>query len=91
MLDPELERFVQAHPDNWSAVRVEVVTTSGETFSKTVLLPCGEPENPLSWDDAEAKFDRMTENALSAEAGRALKEKIRSLHAESATQIGAFW
>lgn len=91
VLDPELERFVQAHPDNWSAVRVEVVTASGETFSETVLLPCGEPENPLSWNDAEAKFDRMTESALSAEAGRALKEKIRSLHTESAAQIGTFW
>lgn len=35
------------------------ISTATATFEHTVLTPKGEPTNPMTWDDIEAKFDAV--------------------------------
>ncbi len=51
IVDPEIDR---AYPERWSSV-VEVVTKEGEQLVARIDVPKGDPENPLSRDELEAK------------------------------------
>jgi 2-methylcitrate dehydratase PrpD len=54
--DPRIEA---TFPQEWPA-RVTIEFESGQHFEKFVRYPKGDPENPLSWDEMEAKFRALT-------------------------------
>ena len=78
--DPNLRRLMDAttvettdavqdpFPERWAA-RV-VVDADGTTHERFVDEARGEPENPLSWDAVEAKFDTLAEGAGLSSADR---------------------
>jgi 2-methylcitrate dehydratase PrpD len=58
-------------------VSVEAV---GSVHRATVLQPLGEPSNPLSATEADAKFARLADRSLDVPAALRLKRAVQSLH-----------
>ena len=52
---------------------VEIEVASGERFSERVLLPKGEPQNPLTKQETERKFDLCAERVFSRRQRAAIK------------------
>lgn len=76
--DPELDR---EFPRKWPC-RVEIKTKDGQTYSKKVDHPRGDPENALSWDEIIDKFERVTANVYSPERKKEIVRQVQ--HLESA-------
>lgn len=75
-IDPTLDTmFPLAVP-----ARIECETRNG-SFSRTVLAPRGEPNNPLTWSDLKAKFDSIAHKRMSAAAAIALVDGVAALEA----------
>lgn len=68
----------QLYPEKMGA-KVEVVTTSGKKFSNCVDYPRGEPENPLTENEMQAKFRRLASLAISKKAVESLMSSIQHL------------
>lgn len=66
---------------------VEIKTRSGELRSRTVTLPKGHPENPLSDSEVEDKFTSLTPDRLK---GRAKEILYRIWTLEDLGSIGGF-
>lgn len=60
--------------------RIAVTTTHG-AFDHVVLVPKGEPANPMVWADLEAKFDRAARPVLAPDHATALRAGIDALNA----------
>ncbi len=66
--DPEIEKVFPA----LQRVIVNIMTTDGQTFSKQLDYPKGDPRNPLSDDEIEEKFRALAERrAFRKSAGQA--------------------
>jgi len=63
--DPELDK-IYFETDEVSA-RVEIITQTGETYSKFVNIPKGDPRNPLTKEEVEEKFSIQASDVLNAE------------------------
>jgi 2-methylcitrate dehydratase len=73
--DPEIEKvFPQLQ-----RVVVTIRTTEGEEHTKQLDYPKGDPRNPLTDEEIEAKFDALAEPFLSVEARQKLKDAVWSL------------
>ena len=67
---------------------VEIETASGERFSKRILLPKGEPQNPLTQQETERKFDLCTARVFSQRRRAAIISGIRKF--EEFEDVSAF-
>jgi 2-methylcitrate dehydratase PrpD len=65
IIDPEMDK-VYFETDEVSA-RVEVITQTGETYTKFVDIPKGDPRNPLSKAQIEEKFKTQASFVLNEE------------------------
>jgi 2-methylcitrate dehydratase PrpD len=74
VVDPELARQFPAK----TVARVTLFTSRGE-HRTTVEYPRGNPENPMSDDELEAKFESLAGPALGAASCRQLREAILAL------------
>ena len=73
--DPEVEKLFPA----LQRVIVKLTTTDGRTYDKELDYPKGDPRNPLSDAEIEAKFDALAEPVLT-KAGRArVKDAVWNL------------
>ena len=81
VLDPEIEA---EFPANMSA-RV-VVTRAGETVSRKVVVPKGEPGNFLTDQELAAKFHDLVDRVMGQERAAALAEAVLGL--PSARDVG---
>ncbi|MFQ5896187.1 MAG: MmgE/PrpD family protein [Nitrospinota bacterium] len=79
---PEMEALT---PENQPAL-VEVETTSGEVFSREVRYARGDPRDPMSEEEVEAKFRALASEVLSAERQDELLASARRL--EEVERIG---
>jgi 2-methylcitrate dehydratase PrpD len=61
------------------AARVAVSTTDGRVLERTVIDPKGTPADPLTFDEVEAKFYRLTAFAKSAQASEHIVHAVRNL------------
>ena len=52
-------RIEESFPREWPA-RVVIELSNGRCYEKFVRHPKGDPENPLTWDELEAKFRALT-------------------------------
>jgi 2-methylcitrate dehydratase PrpD len=59
--------------------RVTITTRNGRTLSKDVPLAKGEPENPLTRDEIEAKFTALAHPALGKEKANDVALRVRAL------------
>ncbi len=59
--------------------RTTVVTRDGRRLTRDVPLPKGEPENPMSWEEMEAKFTYLAEKTLGAEKARKITLQVGEL------------
>jgi len=77
VLDPRVDA---AYPERWTAV-VEVETHDGRRFSQQVLVPKGDPGNPLTPGELEAKVLQLARYRQGATAGEMerVMERIRQL------------
>lgn len=68
----------QQFPKRWGAV-VDIETVDGRTLRARVDQPKGDPENPLSWAELEAKFRGLTAPVYTAARQTELIAAIRTL------------
>jgi 2-methylcitrate dehydratase len=54
-------------------------TTDGREFTKQLDYPKGDPRNPLTDAEIEAKFEALADGVLSRDAQKKLKDAIWSL------------
>src|SRR5215475_12835179 len=73
--DPEIEKVFPA----LQRVIVNISTTDGQTFTKQLDYPKGDPRNPLSDAEIEEKFAALAEGVLSDKAQKKLKDAIWNL------------
>ncbi|ONG48360.1 MmgE/PrpD family protein [Pseudoroseomonas deserti] len=69
--DPEIEAEFPANMSGKLTLRAR-----GQTFTRTVIVPKGEPDNFLSEAELRAKFGGLADAVLGAEAASALAETI---------------
>ena len=79
--------YALKHSDLGFAV-VEIETASGERFSKRILLPKGEPQNPLTQQETERKFDLCTARVFSQRRRAAIISGVRKF--EEFEDVSAF-
>jgi 2-methylcitrate dehydratase len=60
-------------------VRVEITTTDGKIYEEQLDYPKGDPRNPLSDGEIEAKFDALATPVMSESARTALKDSVWGL------------
>jgi 2-methylcitrate dehydratase PrpD len=58
--------------------RIRLTTSSG-VFEHTVLAPKGEPTNPMTWDDIDAKFETIADGRIAPSLANTLRTAIDSL------------
>ncbi len=73
--DPEIEKVFPA----LQRVIVNLTTTDGQTFTKQLDYPKGDPRNPLTDAEVEEKFAALAEGVLSDVAQKKLKNAIWNL------------
>ncbi len=73
--DEEIEKVFPA----LQRVVVNILTTDGREFTKTLDYPKGDPRNPLTDKEIEDKFDALASPVMSTEARARLKEAVWSL------------
>ena len=61
------------------ASRTALVTRDGRRLAREVPLPKGEPENPMSWSEMEAKFTQWAEAVLGPRKARKLAQQVSGL------------
>jgi 2-methylcitrate dehydratase len=82
--DPEIEKVF---PELQRA-DVEVHTTDGRTFSTRLDYPKGDPRNPLTDSEIEAKFDALAAPVMTDAAAGRLKEAVWGLEKQgSVTEL----
>ena len=59
--------------------RVTIVARDGRRLMNEVLLPKGEPEVPLSWEEMQAKFNALAQGALGPEKTRTVAQRVARL------------
>lgn len=57
------------------------ITTASGTFRRTVLMPKGEPANPMRWDDIAAKFASVASGRIDARTAEAIRSGVQALRA----------
>lgn len=55
------------------------VTTRSGILERSVLMPKGEPANPMSWDDIDAKFRAIARGRVSASTADAIRGGVDAL------------
>jgi 2-methylcitrate dehydratase PrpD len=73
-VDEEMDKAYFAE-DRLSA-RVEITTNTGDSLEKYVKIPLGDPKNPLSKAEIEAKFRSQAAHCLDAETVDTVVDKI---------------
>ncbi len=73
--DPEIEAMFP----KLQRVAVTIATTDGRSFDARLDYPKGDPRNPLTDREVEAKFDALAEPVLDAEARQRLKDAVWGL------------
>jgi 2-methylcitrate dehydratase PrpD len=81
-VDPEIEN---REPSYRHAARVAVSTTDGRTFKREILHRRGSPENPVSHNDVERKFEANVRGLASSSA----IDRLKCLAAQLETLPGA--
>ena len=73
--DPEIEKVFPA----LQRVIINITTTDGNSYSKQLDFPKGDPRNPLTDSEIEEKFSALAEGVLSNRAQKKLKDAIWGL------------
>jgi len=57
------------------------VTTASGVFDRTVLMPRGEPVNPMTWEDIDAKFLTIAAERIDVPTANGIRSAIAALRA----------
>ena len=61
------------------SARTAITARDGRRASRDVLYPKGEPENPMSWEEMEAKFSRWTAAVVGEQKAARLAKQVSEL------------
>jgi 2-methylcitrate dehydratase len=75
----EADEEIEALFPKLQRVKVAITTTDGQTFEEQLDYPKGDPRNPLSDEEIEAKFDALAEPVMSDTSRARLKDSIWNL------------
>jgi 2-methylcitrate dehydratase PrpD len=80
IVDRDMEAIFQRNPRQWTQ-QIEIRTKGGKTIVKRIDFPKGDPENPLSYDETIAKFNKLASGIFTEEERIHIIEKVFSLEA----------
>jgi len=81
-MDPELEKvYPKARPAD-----LEIRTKSGQVYRKRVDYPKGDPNNPMSDEEVQAKFRRLAKPLMREKQIQSIIDTVNSL--ENLDDIG---
>jgi pimeloyl-ACP methyl ester carboxylesterase len=72
------DRFTASYPSRFPS-RVTVRLKNGQSCSQEVSDYPGFASRPFTWNDIDAKFDRLAAGHVSGQLGQAIKHAVRSL------------
>jgi 2-methylcitrate dehydratase len=75
----EDRRLTELYPQNGIANRITVRLKDGSTLTEEVIVPKGHPKNPMTDEEVEAKFLRLTKRFLGEEGSRRALRLLWSL------------
>jgi 2-methylcitrate dehydratase PrpD len=75
-------RIEQTFPREWPAC-VTIEVESGARHEKFVRYPKGDPENPLTWEELEAKFRSLAGAVLAAEQCDEIVRRMATLQPDA--------
>jgi 2-methylcitrate dehydratase PrpD len=70
--------FTKGYPEKTSTA-IDVYLKDGDTISQFVEIPKGDPRNPLSLQEVQAKFARLTKRLLSLQSRKNLFQAVEHL------------
>ena len=82
--DPEMDRML--NEGKWPS-RVQLITKAGKSYESVVLSPKGSPQNPLSDDELERKFTRLSMKVLNEKQMKEVIQLVNDL--ESLREISS--
>lgn len=90
-LDEEIEKEFTEYPDRWIH-KVDVTTKEGRLYSKTVVYPIGDTNNPFTWEMYDQKFIDLNEDIIPMEQIKTICNNIKSLeNLEDINEIFEFY
>jgi len=81
--DPEIDKVF---PQKWTAV-AEIVTKDGKSYQHTLDYPKGEPENPVSKEEADNKFRMLARPDLGDENVEKVINIVDNLEAKKTSDL----
>jgi 2-methylcitrate dehydratase PrpD len=75
-------RIEKNFPVEWPSF-VKVYLTNGQFFDKYVAFPKGDPENPLTWEELEAKFQSLAARVLPHERCDQIVRSVKDMKSSS--------
>jgi len=81
----EDDELSEEYPEKWGS-RVVVKTDDGGEFSRTVLHPKGDPENPVTRDEVIEKFNSLAGKWISSGGRKKIVDLILDFENVKSTQ-----
>lgn len=76
--DEALQQAFLQNPEKWS-VKLRVETLDGASYSKFIPYPKGDPQNPVSYEESEAKFRSMARPVYGEARIEKLLQAVRTM------------
>ncbi len=76
--DAEIERIHQEDADKLAS-KVEIICRNGQVLTRQVDFPKGDPDNPVSWEEAKAKFMHLAVPVYGQQSAGKLCELIEHI------------
>ncbi len=78
----------KVYPERWPAI-AEITTKAGQTHAARIDFPRGDPKNPMSREELEAKFNNLATPALEVEQRRRTIDAC--LHLDRVENLASFF
>ena len=75
VFDEEIDNI---YPKEFPSI-VEIIMKKGKNYKTRIDMPRGSQQNPLSWQDVQEKFSRMTEPLIGGEKIAAIMETVENI------------
>ena len=72
------EEIHNIYPKEFPSI-VEIIMKTGKNYKTRIDMPRGSQQNPLSWQDVQEKFSRMTEPLIGGEKIAAIIETVENI------------
>jgi 2-methylcitrate dehydratase PrpD len=77
-VDPELDEDYRRNPQKWSTL-VTIKTSDGQEYEQFIAYPKGDPQNPVTYQEAQEKFRSLSQHVYRTDQIDKLSQMIANL------------